>query len=122
MTVPSSLQAWWHEATGPLRMSWHRNMTEAMLYRLKLWLPVAILVFVAAAAAGTWIYTGVQAKHLTRQALASAAAGRLNEARMCIDQAYVLRSKNIEVLRAKELIYNGDESSTEAKGELPRQR
>ena len=97
-------------------------MTEAVLYRIRLWLPVAALVLVVAAVAGTWIYTGVRAKELTRQALASAAAGRLNEARMCIDQAYVLRSKNTDVLRAKELIYSGDESSTEAKGELPRQR
>jgi hypothetical protein len=122
MAVPYSLQAWWHEATGPLKMSWHRNTTEAVLYRIKFRLPVFAPALIAAVAAGTWICTGAQAKELTRQALASAAAGRLNEARLCLDQACALRSEDSEVLRAKELIYSGDKFSTEAKSGLPRQR
>ena len=95
---------WWREAAGPI--NWYNFQTpfRAVLRRIMLWVPVAVLVAVIAAAAGLQFFIGWRARDLARKALANVEQDNLNMARVQITSARGLRADDPEVLRALAVI------------------
>ncbi len=95
------LVSWWREATGPLRRSQHRNLFEARLRRILLWVPVIVLLAATTGAAGLYFFTGWRARDLAAKAMENALSGNLQMARLQVTSAHGLRSRDPIVKRTR---------------------
>ncbi|MBU3664633.1 MAG: hypothetical protein FGM15_01965 [Chthoniobacterales bacterium] len=85
---------WWREATGPIE--WHHAQTpfHAVLRRVLLWVPVAVLAAVVFGSIGLHFFVGWRARDLARKAVASAEEGRWPAAQVQIGSARNLRPED----------------------------
>lgn len=95
---------WWREATSPVVQAHHRSMTHAALARLLMWMPVAVVLVFVLGAAAMWGFTGWRAGDLASKATANAGEGDLRMARLQVESAARLRSRDPRVLRTRALI------------------
>lgn len=93
------LRLWWREATGPFALSQHRNVFEAVLRRVMLWVPVVALIAALSGALGFYFFTGWRARDLAVKAMDNALAGNLQMARLQVISARGLRSGDPTVKR-----------------------
>jgi tetratricopeptide (TPR) repeat protein len=95
---------WWQEATGPIVQKHHISTAQAVLARLLMWTPVAVVVFLLLGIAVVWSFTGWRAGDLAAKALGNAEAGNLRVARLQVESARRLRGQDPRVLRAAAMI------------------
>jgi hypothetical protein len=100
-SVADFFVSWWRAAAGPIR--WHNfpSPFRAILHRMMLWIPVAVLVTALVGAAGVYGLTGWRARDLADRAMESARSGNLAMARLQVASATNLRSRDAAVQRAK---------------------
>lgn len=95
---------WWREATGPINWDYHLTPTRAMVRRIFLWVPVAVLLSSIAGGTGFYFFTGWRARDLAAKAEASAKSGNFNAARVQMLSAENLRKNDPAVKRASALV------------------
>jgi len=88
---------WWREATAPIE--YFQTPFRAILRRIMLWIPVAVLLAVITGAIGAQFFISWRARDLARKALANVERDNLNMARVQITSARSLRPEDPEVLR-----------------------
>jgi hypothetical protein len=93
--------SWWRQATGPVQWYNFRTPFRAIVHRVMLWIPVAVLVTALLGAAGFYGFTGWRARDLADRAMESARSGNLALARLQVASATNLRSRDAAVQRAK---------------------
>jgi hypothetical protein len=95
---------WWREATGPVKGPHQASLAGAVLRRIMVWAPVAVVFVLASGALGFHLFTGWRAHDLSAKAVANAEAGQARLARLQIHSATGLRPRSETVRRAAALI------------------
>lgn len=95
---------WWRAAFGPLRISQHRTRTRAILHRILIWMPVAVLLAAFLGAAGFYFFVGWRARDLASKARVNVAEGRVHTARLQAYSARGLRADDPAVLLASAVV------------------
>ena len=94
----------WREATGPVQGPHQASLAGAVVRRIMVWAPVAVVFALAAGALGLYLFTGWRAHDLSAKAVANAEAGEARLARLQIHSATGLRPRSETVRRAAALI------------------
>ena len=95
---------WWREATGPVKGLHQASLAGAVVRRIMVWAPVAVVFVLAVFALGLHLFTGWRAHDLSAKAVANAEAGQARLARLQIHSATGLRPRSETVRRAAALI------------------
>ena len=73
---------WWGEATRPIKRDYSMTPFRAILRRVMLWVPVAVLAAALLGGAGFYFFTGWRASDLAPKAVENARVGNLPMARL----------------------------------------
>ncbi len=94
------VQDWWREATGPIEWERHHTLAAALWRRFVLWVPLLVLLAFLGGAGTFYLYVGWRARDLAEKAVVNAQAGRWQLARLQIQSARNLRSRDPVVTRS----------------------
>ncbi len=100
-SVADLFVSWWRAAAGPIRWYNFPSPFRAIVQRVMLWIPVAVLVTAVLGAAGFYGFTGWRARDLADRAMESARSGNVAMARLQVASASNLRSRDPAVQRAE---------------------
>ncbi len=95
-----SIGDWWRELTGQAEYKLETTRFREILRTIRLWLPVAVVVFVVFGGIGFYFFTGWRARDLARKAQQSIKYGDLRYALIQAESARSLRGSSPQVLRA----------------------
>ncbi|MFZ4483513.1 MAG: hypothetical protein ACOYOL_05975 [Chthoniobacterales bacterium] len=98
---PNFLSRWWKAANLPLHIDEERTISQQVIRRVLLWLPVVLPVVCLVAVTSIYFLIGWRARSLAAEAMASVRAEGWAKARMQVQSASNLRPNDPAVRRAR---------------------